>query len=96
MASLKEHRAQISKIYSDPISPPARHFVIVEPKEGKTVVDWGTPALKAALDITECPRVYRERTEMQENTFKRMSAHGALDINDGRKKIVGPDTPPTP
>ena len=35
--------------------------------------------------------LYRERTEIQENSFKRMIAHGALDINYGRKKIVGPD-----
>ena len=68
-----------------------RHFVIVEPQEGKTLVYWGTAALKAAVDVMEWPRVYRERTEMQENSFKRMIAHGALDINYGRKKIVGPD-----
>jgi hypothetical protein len=68
-----------------------RHFVIVEPHEGKTLVYWGTPVLKAALDGLEWPRVYRERTEIQENSFKRMIAHGALDINYGRKKIVGPD-----
>jgi hypothetical protein len=68
-----------------------RHFAIVEPKAGKTLVYWGTPALKAALDVLEWPRVYRERTEIQENSFKRMIAHGALDINYGRKKIVGAD-----
>src|SRR4029453_16321604 len=39
------------------------------------------------------PRVYRERTERQENSFKRMIDHGALEINYGRKKIVGPDPP---
>jgi len=68
-----------------------RHFVIVEPKTGKTLVYWGTPTLKAALDVMQWPQVYRERTEIQENSFKRMIAHGALDINYGRKKIVGPD-----
>jgi hypothetical protein len=75
-----------SKDHDDP-----RHFVIVEPQAGKTLVYWGTPALKAALDVMQWPRVYRERTEIQENSFKRMIAHGALDINYGRKKIVGPD-----
>jgi hypothetical protein len=35
--------------------------------------------------------VYRARTEVQENSFKRMIDHGALDINYGRKTIVGPD-----
>jgi hypothetical protein len=68
-----------------------RHFVIVEPQDGKTLVYWGTPALKTALDVLKWPRVYRNRTEIQENSFKRMIDHGALDINYGRKKIVGPD-----
>ena len=68
-----------------------RHFVIVEPAEGKTLVYWGTPTLKAAIASTAWPRVYRERTEIQENSFKRMIDHGALETNDGRKKIVGPD-----
>ncbi len=85
-----------SQVYSGTWTVPKddddpRHFVIVEPKAGKTLVYWGTPALKAALDVLEWPRVYRERTERQENSFKRMIAHGALDINYGRKKIVGPD-----
>jgi hypothetical protein len=65
--------------------------VIVEPAEGKTLGYWGTPKVKEALAPTAWPRVYRERTERQENRFKRMSDHGALEINYGRKKIVGPD-----
>ena len=85
-----------SQVYSGSWKAPRddddpRHFVIVEPKAGKTLVYWGTPALKAALDVMQWPQVYRERTEIQENSFKRMIAHGALDINYGRKKIVGPD-----
>ena len=35
--------------------------------------------------------MYRERNERQENSFKRMIDHGALNTNYGRKKIVGPD-----
>jgi hypothetical protein len=35
--------------------------------------------------------VYRERNERQENSFKRMLDHGALNTNYGRKTIVGPD-----
>jgi hypothetical protein len=66
-------------------------LVIVEPPEGKTLVYWGTPKLKAALEATAWPRVYRERTEMQENSFKRMIDHGALETNYGRQKMVGPD-----
>jgi hypothetical protein len=68
-----------------------RTFVIVEPPEGKTLVYWGTPQVGAALASSTWPRVYRERTELQENSFKRMIDHGALNIHYGRKKIVGPD-----
>src|SRR5438128_6351602 len=68
-----------------------RHFVIVAPSEGKTLVYWGTPKVEAALEAAEWPRVYRARTERQENSFKRMIDHGALNTNYRRKKIVGPD-----
>jgi len=68
-----------------------RHFVIVEPAAGKTLVYWGTPQVKATLETTEWPRVYRERNERQEHSFKRMIDHGALNTNYGRKKILGPD-----
>lgn len=52
---------------------------------------WGTPQLKATVEVCKWPQLYRERTERQENSFKRMIAHGALETNYGRKKIVGPD-----
>jgi len=68
-----------------------RHFVIVQPAEGKTLVYWGTPQVEDALEAREWPRVYRERNEIQEHSFKRMIDHGALDINYGRKTIIGPD-----
>jgi hypothetical protein len=68
-----------------------RHCVLVEPLEGKTWVYWGTPKMQATLEATEWPRVYRERNAIQENSFKRMIDHGALNTNEGRKKIVGPD-----
>ena len=84
-----------TKVYSGPWQVPRpadpRHFVIVEPAEGKTLVYWGTPQVKDALAATEWPRVYRERNEIQENSFKRMIDHGALNTNYGRKTIVGPD-----
>jgi hypothetical protein len=84
-----------SQVYSGPWQAPhpddPRHFVIVEPAAGKTWVYWGTPKVKEALETTAWPRVYRARTEMQENSFKRMIAHGALDTNYGRTTIVGPD-----
>jgi hypothetical protein len=68
-----------------------RHFVMVEPDEGKTLVYWATPQVEAVCEAIEWPRVYRARNEIQENSFKRMIDHGALNTNDGRKTIVGPD-----
>ena len=68
-----------------------RPCVIVEPAEGKTLVYWGTPKVTDALEAAEWPRVYRARNARQENSFKRMIDHGALNTNYGRKTIVGPD-----
>lgn len=65
--------------------------MIVEPVEGKTLVYWGTPQIKATVETTQWPRVYRARNEIQEHSFKRMIDHGALKTNYGRKKMVGPD-----
>ena len=71
-----------TKVYSGPwkaLRPDdPRYFVIVAPTEGKTLVYWGTPQVKEALEPTEWPRVYRERNEIQELSFKRMNDHGAL------------------
>jgi hypothetical protein len=82
-------------VYSGPWKVPRpedpRDFVIVVPAEGKPLVYWGTPKVKATLAAPEWPRVYRERNERQENGFKRMIDHGALNTNYGRKTIVGPD-----
>jgi len=94
-ATVEETREDGTKVYSGPWKMPRaddpRHFVIVEPAEGKSLVYWGTPKVKAALEPTTWPQVYRERSEIQENSFKRMIDHGALNTNYGRKKIVGPD-----
>ena len=68
-----------------------RHVVLVEPAEGKTFVYWGTPKVEARLEAIAWPQVYRERSELQEKSFKRMIDQGALNTNSGRKKIVGPD-----
>ena len=65
--------------------------MIVVPAEGKTLVYWGTPKVEDALEASEWPRVYRERNEIQEHSFKGMIDHGGLDINYGRKTILGPD-----
>jgi hypothetical protein len=68
-----------------------RHFVIVEPQDSKTLVYWGSAKVKSELKAQEWPTVYRARTEIQENAFKRMIDHGGLDINVGRKTVLGPD-----
>ena len=65
--------------------------MIVEPAEGKTLGYWATPKVKDALEATEWPKGYRDRNEMQDNSFKRMIDHGALNTNYGRKKVIGPD-----
>src|SRR5262249_14050392 len=64
---------------------------MVEPVEGKTLVYWATPKVEAILEVTEWPRVYRARNEVQEHSCKRMLDHGALKTNYGRKKIVAAD-----
>jgi hypothetical protein len=84
-----------TKVYSGPWkelrADDPRHFVLVAPAEGKTLVYWGTPQGQEALETTEWPRVYRARNEMQELSFKRMNDHGALKTHYGRKTILGPD-----
>lgn len=68
-----------------------RHFVLVEEPEGRVLVYWGTSKVEKSLKPIEWPQVYRRRNEVQENSFKQMIDHGALNTNYGRKKIVGPD-----
>src|SRR5437773_8716910 len=80
-----------SGTWSVPRPEDPRHFGLVEPAEGKTLVYWGTPKVGETVEATAWPQVYRERSELQENSFRRMIDHGALNTNDGRKKIVGPD-----
>ena len=67
-----------------------RHFVMEVVGE-KVSVFWGTKAVKQQLAPIKWPSVYRQRNEIQENSFKRMKAHGALEVNYGIKKIEGPD-----
>jgi hypothetical protein len=76
--------------WADPRADDPRHFVLVETSE-RVLAYWGTSKVKARLDSLQWPRVYRQRTETQEHSFKRMKSHGALEVNYGIKKIVGPD-----
>ncbi len=64
---------------------------MVEPTADKTLVYWGTPKVEETLEVSQWPRVYRERNAIQELSFKRMIDHGGLDINHGRKTVLGPD-----
>jgi hypothetical protein len=65
--------------------------VVVVSADGGVLVYWGTPKVRQCLAPNAWPEVYRKRSELQENSFKRMIDHGALKINYGRKKIWGPD-----
>lgn len=94
-AKLVETLADGTRVYSGQWKQPRpadrRHFAITEPPSGKTLVYWATPAFEAAVPPAQWPQVYRQRNEIQENSFKRMIEHGALNTNYGRKKIIGPD-----
>ena len=67
-----------------------RHFVLME-KDDKILVYWATSPFKKKVKEKDWPQVYFARSEVQENGFKRMIAHGALNTNYGTKKIEGPD-----
>jgi hypothetical protein len=68
-----------------------RYFVMVVPQQGKTLVYWATPRFRDQVAPIAWPQVYGARNEIQENSFKRMIEHGALNTNYGRKTILGPD-----
>lgn len=68
-----------------------RHFVILETKENRLLPYWGTSKIKETINPLEWPATYAERTEIQENSFKRMKSHGALEVNYGVKKILVED-----
>ncbi len=84
-----------TKLYSGAWKVPRpddpRQFVISVPVAGKAFVYWATPVFASAVAMTQWPAVYRARNELQENRFKRMIAHGALNTNYGRKLLIGPD-----
>ena len=48
--------------------------MIIVPKEGKPFVYWGTPQLKATVEVRKWPQLYRERTEIQENRASIMAS----------------------
>ena len=76
--------------WAEPREDDPRHFVLVETSK-RVLAYWCTSKVKVSLDSLQWPSIYRRRTETQENSFKRMKSHGALEVNYGIKKIVGPD-----
>ena len=76
--------------WKEPREADPRRFVLVESVERLSVY-WGTPPLEKSVAPIEWPRLYRQRSEIQENGFRRMIDHGALNTNYGRKKQFGPD-----
>jgi len=68
-----------------------RRFVIVKESE-RTLVYWYTKAIdRQGFSAEEIINIYRRRGDTQENSFKHMIAHGALNTNFGGKKAWGPD-----
>ena len=68
-----------------------RRFVVVEEKD-RTLVYWYTRKIaRQRLTAEQIISLYRRRSELQENSFKRMQAHGALNTNFGVKKVWGLD-----
>ncbi len=67
-----------------------RHFVLCQEEE-TLFVYWGTAPFKAVFPPQQWPLIYRARTDIQENAFKHMIAHGALNINYGLEKKWVPD-----
>jgi hypothetical protein len=67
--------------------------VLVEPAAGKLLVYGGTAKVREVLEVRAWPQGYRERSERQENSVKRMIDHGALNTHDGRTKMLGVDRP---
>ncbi len=67
-----------------------RTFVLVV-RENRILPYWGTAAVVEKAAYLDWPLLYSQRTEIQENNFRRMKYHGALDVNFGIKKIVSED-----
>jgi hypothetical protein len=67
-----------------------RIFVIVVQDE-KLLPFWGTEVVAKKVPYLDWPGLYSSRTEIQENSFRRMKEHGALACNFGVKKIESED-----
>jgi len=64
--------------------------VLVETTE-RVLAYWGPSKVRERFDPLEWPQLYRQRSEIQENSFRRMMAHGARHVTSGAKTVLGPD-----
>lgn len=76
--------------WKEPREDDPRQFVLVETPE-RVLAYWGTSKVGEHFDPLQWPLLYRQRSEIQENSFRRMIAHGALNVNYGTKTVLGPD-----
>lgn len=76
--------------WKEPREDDPRQFVLVDTTE-RVLAYWGTSKVWETFDPLEWPLLYRQRSEIQENSFRRMIAHGALNVNYGTKTVLGPD-----
>jgi hypothetical protein len=69
-----------------------RQFVIEwDEEQDRYLVFWATSAFAGTFSEKLWPYLYRRRADLQENSFKSMIAHGALNTNYGTRVILGPD-----
>src|SRR5712692_1408236 len=90
IGELADGRPVYSGQWKVPRADDVREFVLVDTGE-RVLAYWGTVKFKEAFDPVQWPELYRARTAVQEHSFKRMIAHGALNCNYGTKKVLGPD-----
>src|SRR6266849_5238059 len=90
IGELADGRPVYSGQWKVPRADDVREFVLVD-TGARVLAYWGTPKFKEACDPVQWPELYRARTAVQEHSFKRMIAHGALNCNYGTKKVLGPD-----
>lgn len=76
--------------WKEPRADDPRQFVLVETTE-RVLAYWGTSKVQECFAPLQWPQLYRQRSEIQENSFRRMIAHGALNVNYGTKTVLGPD-----
>lgn len=63
-----------------------RYFIIAQEQE-RCLVYWCTVDIAKQFTAQQIVTFYRKRAEIQENSIKRMIAHGALNTNYGTKKV---------